>query len=195
MKLQITGRNIDVGDALRRYASERFEHVSEKYFTEPVSGNVTLTRDGTSYRADCLIHIGTGIEFNTEASADDAHAATDQALSRLEKRLRRYKRRLRDHHAQRNEPAPSFDAPDYVIRSSEDEEDQEPEELNPVIIAESKISIQELTVGEAVMQLDVSERPFLVFRNSGQRRINLVYRRDDGNIGWIDPEFVDRDRS
>ena len=194
MKLQITGRNFDVGDSLRRHASERIEQVSEKYFAEPVSGHVTLTREGASYRADCLIRVGTGIDFNTEAHADDAHSAAEQALSRLEKRLRRYKRRLRDHHAQRGEPAPRFDAPDYVIQSSSDEEEHEPEELNPVIIAESRISIQELSVGEAVMQLDVSERAFLIFRNSGQGRINLVYRRDDGNIGWIDPDLVDRDR-
>lgn len=192
MKLQITGRNFDVGDALRTHASDRLAQVVEKYFTEPISGQVTFTRDGGAYRVDCLIHVGTGIEFNTEARADDAHTAADQALGRLEKRLRRYKRRLRDHHAQRTEPARRFEAADYVIRSTEEEEEPEPEGLNPVIIAESKISIQELSVGEAVMQMDVSERPFLIFRNSGQGRINLVYRRDDGNIGWIDPDLVEQ---
>jgi ribosomal subunit interface protein len=189
MKLQITGRNLDVGDALRARISDRFGQVADKYFSEPLSGHVTFTREGSDFRADCLIHVGTGIEFNTEARAGDAHSAAEQALARLEKRLRRYKRRLRDHHAQRSEPAASFDAADYVIRASEDE--PEPEGLNPVIIAESKISIRELTVGEAVMQMDISERPFLVFRNGGHGRINVVYRRDDGNIGWIDPDFVE----
>ncbi|NND49569.1 MAG: sigma 54 modulation/S30EA ribosomal C-terminal domain-containing protein, partial [Rhizobiales bacterium] len=104
---------------------------------------------------------------------------------------RRYKRRLRDHHAQRSEPAARFDAPDYTIRSSDEEEEPEPEGLNPVIVAESKISIQELAVGEAVMQMDISEKPFLVFRNGSHGRINVVYRRDDGNIGWIDPDLVE----
>lgn len=191
MKLQITGRNIDVGDALRTHVTDRFEQIADKYFAEPLSGHVTFAREGAGYRADCLIHVGTGIEFNTEAQADDAHTAADQALSRLEKRLRRYKRRLRDHHAQRSEPAARFDAPDYTIRSSDEEEEPEPEGLNPVIVAESKISIQELAVGEAVMQMDISEKPFLVFRNGSHGRINVVYRRDDGNIGWIDPDLVE----
>ena len=192
MKLQITGRNLDIGDSLREHAAERIGQTAEKYFGEPLSGHVTFSREGVGFRADCLIHVGTGIEFHTTGSADDAHAAADQALTRLEKRLRRYKRRLRDHHTERAEPAPRFDAPDYVIESSEQHEDNEPEGLNPLIIAESRVSIQELTVGEAVMQLDVSERPFLVFRNSGQGRINFIYRRDDGNIGWIDPSLVDQ---
>ena len=194
MKLQITGRNLDVGDALRTHISDRFEQVAEKYFAGPLSGQVTLARDAGAFKADCLIHVGTGIDLNAEARAGDAHAAVEQALSRLDKRLRRYKRRLRDHHAQRSEPARRFEAPSYVIRAS-DEDEPEPADLNPVIVAESRLAIQELTVGEAVMQMDISERRFLIFRNGGHGRINVVYRRDDGNIGWIDPDFVEQVQS
>lgn len=194
MKIQITGRNFDVGDALRDYARERLERVAEKYFSTAHSGQFTLTREAGAFKADCLVHIGTGIELKVEARAGDPHAAVDEAIGKLEKRLRRYKRRLRNHHAERSEPARRFDVASYVIRPT-DEESGEAGDLSPVIVAESQTAIQELTVGEAVMQLDISEQPFLVFRNGGLGRINVVYRREDGNIGWIDPEFVEQVQS
>ena len=189
MRLQITGRNFDVGEALRGRIAERVEQVSEKYFSGPISSQVTMSRDGADFRADILVRIGTGMDINAEGRAGDAHSAVDIGLEKLEKRLRRYKRRLRDHHAQRTEPAPRFDAPSYVIQSA-DEEEAEAADLNPIIVAETTMPIQELTVGEAVMQLDLSERPFLVFRNGGHGRLNVVFRRDDGNVGWIDPDFL-----
>ena len=194
MNLQITARNFDVGDALREHIGAQVEQVAEKYFSGAQSGQVTLTRDANEFKVDCLVHIGTGIEFHAEARASDAHGAVDEAIGKLEKRLRRYKRRLRNHHTERSEPARRFDVSSYVIRPT-DEESGESEDLNPIIVAKTQTAIQELTVGEAVMQLDISEQPFLVFRNGGLGRINVVFRRDDGNIGWIDPEFVDQVQS
>ncbi|VAW13288.1 Ribosome hibernation promoting factor Hpf [hydrothermal vent metagenome] len=196
MKLQITGRNLDIGDALRTHITERLEQVAEKYFSSSISGKVTVTKEGQEFRVEGLVHVGTGIDLEARAQSADPYGAADAALTKLEKRLRRYKRRLRDHHQQRKEPAPRFAMAEQIIQASGDEinetnEADEPESLNPIIIAETRSDLQELTVGEAVMQLDISELSFLVFRNGGVGRINVVYRRDDGNIGWIDPEFVD----
>jgi len=190
MKLQITGRNLDVGEALRGHIDERARQVSEKYFSVPISGQVTLVKDAGQFRADCLVHVGSGIDLKTEGRAGDAQSAVDGALGKLEKRLRRYKRRLRDHHTARAEAvAPDLAAADYVIRPS-DEDEAEPEGDGPVIVAETTQPIGELTVGEAVMFLDIADRPFLLFRNRGHGRLNVVYRRDDGNIGWIDPDLA-----
>lgn len=190
MKLQITGRNLDIGDALRSHITERVEQIAEKYFTSSISGQVTMTKQGQEFRVEGLVHIGTGIDLEAKSQSVDPYGAVDAALTKLEKRLRRYKRRLRDHHHQRKEPAPRYAYAEQIIQSS-DEDIAEPEGLNPVIIAETRTNLQELTVGEAVMQLDISDLSFLVFRNGAERRINVVYRRDDGNIGWIDPEFND----
>jgi ribosomal subunit interface protein len=189
MKLQITGRNLDVGEALRGHIAERARQVSEKYFAVPISGQVTLAKDAGQFKADCLVHVGSGIDVKAEGRAGDAQSAVEGALGKLEKRLRRYKRRLRDHHAARPEVAPELSAADYVIRPHAEGE-PEPEDANPVIVAETTQPIGELTVGEAVMFLDIAERPFLLFRNRGHGHLNVVYRREDGNIGWIDPDLV-----
>ena len=190
MKLQITGRNLDIGDALRTHITERLEQIAEKYFSSSISGQVTVTKEGAEFRVEALVHIGTGIDLEAKDQTADAYGAADGALTKLEKRLRRYKRRLRDHHQQRKEPAQRYAMAEQIIQADDDHAD-EPDTLNPIIIAETRSDLQELTVGEAVMQLDISELSFLVFRNGGVGRINVVYRRDDGNIGWIDPEFVD----
>ncbi|MHA1546348.1 MAG: ribosome hibernation-promoting factor, HPF/YfiA family [Alphaproteobacteria bacterium] len=188
MKLKITGRNLDVGDALRAHIVERLEQVTTKFFTGSVSGHVTLLKEGSDFKVDCLVHVDTGIDLQTEARGSDPYGCVDAAITKLEKRMRRYKRRLRDHHTNRKTPVRRFDVPDYLIHPASETE-AEAAELNPVIIAENRVSLQELSVGEAVMQMDISESSFLLFRNGAHGRLNVVYRRPDGNIGWIDPEF------
>lgn len=190
MKLQITGRHLDIGDALRAHIATHLEQVAEKYFAAPIAGHVTVDKESNDFRVECLVHVGTGIDLEARAHSPDAYNAFDSALGKLEKRLRRYKRRLRDHHSTRREPAPRFAVSEHVIQAESHDQETEPEGLNPVVIAETKASLQELTVGEAVMQLDISDRAFVVFRNSGGGRVNVVYRRSDGNIGWIDPDFM-----
>ncbi len=190
MKLQITGRNLDIGDALRTHITERLEQIADKYFSSSISGQVTVTKEGQEFRVEGLVHVGTGIDLEAKAQSADPYGAADAALTKLEKRLRRYKRRLRDHRSQRKEPVLRYPIAEQIIQADDDKSD-EPESLNPIIIAETRSDLQELTVGEAVMQLDISDRSFLVFRNGGVGRINVVYRRDDGNIGWIDPDFVE----
>jgi ribosomal subunit interface protein len=186
MQVQISGKNVDVGDSLRRHITDRLEQNVAKYFDGSADGHVTVAREGSEFRVECTVHLSSGIVLQARGQTGDAYVGFDQAADRLEKRLRRYKRRLKDYHAKGNQRIPEFDASRYVIASAA-EEGPEPADLNPVIIAEDTTRIQQLSVGEAVMQLDVSEAPFLFFRNVSHGGLNVVYRRDDGNLGWIDP--------
>lgn len=186
MDVQITGKNIDVGDALREQIAYRLENDVTKYFDGIVDGHVTVIKEASTFRCECTLHLSTGITLQSEGKSLDAYESFDQAATRLEKRVRRYKRRLKDHHARRGaRPVESFDVPYYVI-AREDETSEEPEDLNPPIIAENISKIRELSVGEAVMQLELSEAPVIVFRNGAHGGINIVYKRGDGNIGWVD---------
>jgi len=187
MQVQITGKNFDIGDSLRAYIADRIDQIGTKYFGDRIHGHVSLDKEGHDFRTECYMHIDSGIDLHSHGIASDAYASFDEAAEKLEKRLRRYKRRLSNHSKKNNQLQPGFDAASYVI-AAEDEKAPEPEELNPVIIAETRTTLRHLTVGEAVMQLDLVESPMLVFHNSGHGRINVVYRRPDGNIGWIDPD-------
>ena len=186
MKILISGKNMDVGDALRSQIEHRLNGDVAKYFDGSADGHVTLAKDGGEFRADCTMHLNTGITLQSKGRASDAYACFEQAAERMEKRLRRYKRRLKDHHVRRSGPVPAVDAFSYVIAAGHDD-DEEVSDPNPTIIAEDTAQVQELTVGEAVMKLDISDATFVVFKNAGHGGLNLVYRRDDGNIGWLDP--------
>jgi len=186
MQIQITGKSVDIGDALREHILSRLDGDVGKYFDGTASGHVTVMRDGPMFRADCTLHLSSGMTLQAHGQGSEAHGAFDSAAERMEKRLRRYKRRLKDHHAKRGGPVPVSEAPAYVIASDE-EETPEPEGLAPAIIAEETAAIASLSVGEAVMQLDFTEQPFVFFTNAGHGGLNVVFRRADGNIGWIDP--------
>ncbi|MCP5080137.1 MAG: ribosome-associated translation inhibitor RaiA [Alphaproteobacteria bacterium] len=187
MQIQITGKNIDVGDALRSHIEDRLEGDVAKYFDGIVDGHVTVLKENSEFRCECNLHLRTGMSLQTEGRSNDAHAAFDKAAERLEKRLRRYKRRLKDHHVRTSaKEVAALNAAAYII-AQEAETADEPDDLSPPIIAESVERIPDLTVGEAVMKLDISDAPVVVFRNAGHRGLNVIYRRSDGNIGWIDP--------
>lgn len=185
MALQFTGKNIDVGEALRSYIEERVEHTLEKYVGNSLSGHVRIEKAHGAFRTDCSIQLRSGLSLQSHGEAPDAYASADIALERLDKRLRRYKRRLKRHHAQPGPADPLTQAPYYVIESGE-EEPEEAADDNPVVVAEMQTAIREMPVSDAVMQLDLADAPLIVFRNAGQGRLNVVYRRPDGNIGWID---------
>lgn len=186
MELQITGKNLDVGEALRAYIVERIESTLDKYFGKGQSGHVRIEKERSAFRTDCSIQLRSGLSLQAHGEAADAYASADQALERLDKRLRRYKRRLKSHHGAPAARDPGMQAPYYVIDAGEDEQDNE-DDGNPVIVAETQTVIRELPVSDAVMQLDLSEAQFIVFRNASHGRINVVYKRPDGNVGWIDP--------
>lgn len=186
MHIQVSGKSVDVGVSLREHIVARLEDDVAKYFDGTARGHVTLMREGPLFRSDCSLHLSTGMTLQAHGQAADAYASFDIAAERMEKRLRRYKRRLKDHHVKRGGPVPSSAATSYVIASGADD-GPEPEELAPAIIAEGTAQVAELTVGEAVMQLDFSDQPFVFFVNAAHGELNVVFRRDDGNIGWIDP--------
>ena len=186
MQIKITGKNLDIGDALRDHVGERLLQLQQKYFEGTVHGHVTVEKQRTGFHTDCTLHLATGLVLQAHGAAADAHPSFDSAAQHLEKQLKRYKQRIKDHHKTRREPVHQLEAASYVISASEDHE-PEPADLNPVVIAESATNVPELTVGEAVMQLEISSVPFVMFRNSGHGALNVVYRRHDGNIGWVDP--------
>ncbi len=192
MQVQITGKNVDVGDALKSRIEGRLDQDVAKYFDNQASGHVTVTKEGAEFRSDCSLTLGSGIIFHAQGQSPDAYASFDLAAERLEKRLRRHKRRLKNHHKHRSSPVSSVDYPVYVI-SVDGEEETETPDNNPVIIAETSTALQDLTVGEAVMKLDISDMPFVIFRNGKNQNLNIVYRRDDGHIGWIDPQQENTD--
>ncbi len=188
MHIQIQGKQIDVGQALSKHVEDNLSAAISKYFDRPVEATVTFSRDRHAFRCDAFVHLPTGLTAQSSAKANDVYAAFDQGADRIEKQLRRYKRRLKDHHQSRPKPVEVFDAPAYVLEARDvANETDEPESLQPVIVAEMKESIQALSVGEAVMQMELADRSFLIFRNEANDGVNIVFRRDDGNIGWVDP--------
>ncbi|MES2749894.1 MAG: ribosome-associated translation inhibitor RaiA [Pseudomonadota bacterium] len=195
MTLRVSGKSISVGEALRDRVSERTDEVLRKYFDGNYSGHITLSKDGFGFRTDCALHLDSGITLEADAMAADAYASADQALLQIEKRLRRYKSRLKDRSSRKAHAASEamselngmgLDAPSYVIEAPSDNED-DVTEFNPVIIAEAVTSLKRFSVSEAVMELDLTGAAVMVFQHGGSGRVNVIYRRPDGNVGWVDP--------
>jgi ribosomal subunit interface protein len=187
MQIKITGKNLDIGDALRAHVGDKLEIISEKFFDGAMSSHVTIEKERGRFVSDCTLHLATGLVLQAHGTAADAFMSFDSAFSHLERQLRRYKQRLKDHHKSRKSPLKQVEAATYVIAAPQNEEDDEPHDLNPVVIAEAAAQVPEISVGEAVMQLDISTVPFVLFRNARDGGLNVVYRRNDGNIGWVDP--------
>lgn len=189
MQVSITGRKINVGAALTAHVEDRLTAATSKYFNRSIDAAVTIGKEGHSFRADCLLHAPPGLNMRSHAEADDVYAAFDAAADKLEKQLRRYKRRIKNHHAQSERGTAPLMASDYVLAPEEGAEPEENgnDQLQPAIIAETQTEIPVVDVGDAVMLMDLADSPMLMFRNAGNNELNVVYRRSDGNIGWIDP--------
>ena len=189
MSLRISGKNLDVGEALRGQAEERVAAAVSKYYEGGYQGHVTVDKDGSAFRTDGVLHLSSGITLEASATAHDPYASLDKMAERIEKRLRRYKRRLKDRSSANGRDA-GIEIPSYVIAAPDDDvEDFDGVSAgdNPVIVAESTKSLHVRTVSDAVAELDLTGAPVVVFRHAGNGRMNIVYRRGDGNIGWIDP--------
>ena len=186
MQISIHGKQMDLGDALRTHISDKLEDLNEKYFNRAIDAQVTMAPEGHAFvKAHVSIRVGKDISVMADAQDTDAYAAFDSASEKVAKQLRRYKKRLRDHH-DRLEEDNVIPAQNYIL-SPEKETQEEPDLHEPVIVADVITNIQNMSVSEAVMRLDLSGENALMFRNATHDGLNMVYRRSDGNIGWVDP--------
>ena len=188
MRYQISGKQIDIGTALQQHVRSEIDTVIEKYGQRPTDAVVVFSRVAHQFACEAAVHLSTGLSVQARAQAGEVYAAFDACSDKMEKQLRRYKRRLKDHHRTRAQPVEFGGAASYVLARGDDDDAAEPESLQPIIIAETEMRIPKLSAGEAVMQMELAEAPLLVFRNERHGGVNVVYRRDDGNIGWIDPQ-------
>jgi ribosomal subunit interface protein len=191
MQLSVSGKQIDVGDALRQHVAEALGGIIGKYFGKAIEAHVVFSREAHLLRADISVHVHRDLQVKGQADAGDAYLAFDNAAERIAKRIRRYKRRLRDHHPRgRDAETERMTARSYVIAEQDETEvDSLPVETEPVIVAEMECEIPSLTVSEAVMRMNLADQPSLVFRNRAHGGLNVVYRRTDGHIGWVDPDL------
>ncbi|MEZ2332522.1 ribosome-associated translation inhibitor RaiA [Mesorhizobium sp. RCC_202] len=185
MNLRISGKHMDIGDALRTRINDRVGEAIEKYFDRGFSGHVTVIKSGSRFSADCMVRLDSGASLQATGDAQDPTLAFEAAAERLETRLRRYKRRLKSRNTGNGEE-PTDIAYTVMAPLADDEEDIA-EDFAPVIVAESSMTLRTMSVASAVIELDTSDSPVFVFRNAGNDHLNIVYRRPDGNIGWIDP--------
>lgn len=191
MQYQISGKQIDIGEALQSHVQTQLDEMIGKYPGRPTDAQVVFSKDAHEFICESVVHLSTGLTVQARGRAVEIYAAFDSATEKMEKQLRRYKRRLKDHHKDRSQPVELTGASSYILAGHSDDETEEPDSLAPMIIAEMETKIPQLSVGEAVMQMELAGAPVLVFRNEKQNAgINIVYRRDDGNIGWIDPKTV-----
>jgi len=186
MKLSVKGKQIDVGDALRAHVETHLNEAVSKYFGESsLEATVGFSREGNLFRADITVHAARGILLQSNATASEAPAAFDSALTRLAGRLRRHKNKIKTHsHEATRGQVEAMIASSFVLHGDTHEEEVND---NPAVIAEMTTPVETLTVGQAVMRLDLGDLPALLFRNSGNGGLNMIYRRPDGNIGWVDP--------
>jgi ribosomal subunit interface protein len=190
MQVTVTGKQMDVGDSLRGHVESTTTAVVEKYFGKAIEAHVVLSHERHLFLSTISVHPRRGMVVQCHGESTDAYVAFDEAASRLEKQLRRYKRRLRQHHKKSREDEGAPDATDYVLATGRDEDEAADGDPQPLVIAEMRTSIPHLSVSEAVMRLDLADLPALLFRNSAHGNLNLVYRRRDGNIGWVDPDLA-----
>ena len=187
MRYQITGKQIDIGEALQTHVKTELGDVFSKYAGRPTDANVVFSKSGHEYVCEATVHLSTGLTAQAKGHDPEIYAAFESAAEKMDKQLRRYKRRLKDHHKERVNPVELSEAGSYILAAKDESEDQEPEGVSSMIVAEMETKILSLSVEEAVMQMELADAPVLVFRNEGHSGVNVVYRREDGNIGWIDP--------
>lgn len=187
MRYKISGKQIDIGEALQTHVKDSLGSMMEKYAGRPTDAGIVFSKSGAEFVCEATVHLSTGLTASAKAHAHEIYASFEACADKMETQLRRYKRRLKDHHRERSEPVETFAGASYILAASEGVEDAEPESLQPIIVAEMEAAIPSLSVGEAVMQMEIAGAPVLVFRNEGHDGVNVVYRREDGNVGWIDP--------
>lgn len=188
MDIRVSGHQVDTGAALQEHAADRLENIVDKHFSRALSSTVTFGKaPAHAFAADIVLHVNHGLILKSHGQAHDAHQAFDQAADKIEKQLRRYKRRLKDRHEQAAHAVAEEEAAYTIFAVEEADTEEEVTVESPPVIAETRIDVPEVSVSDAVMLLDLRHTNALFFKNAGTGRHNMVYRRDDGSIGWVEP--------
>lgn len=187
MAIRVSGKNLDIGESLRAQVETRVTAALAKYADGRGSGQVTVSRDGSGFRTECVVSLGSGMTLESAGSAPDAYASFDQSAVRIEKRMRRHKRRIKDRLGDGTVRAQAPESSYAILAAPDEETEAELDEYHPVVIAETTRPLGRMSVSEAVLELDLTGGPVIVFRHAGNQRVNVVYRRRDGSIGWVDP--------
>jgi ribosomal subunit interface protein len=183
MPLRVSGKNLDIGESLRRHVVEKVEAVVARYFDGKTSGHVVISPEGSAYRTDCSFHLSSGMNLQAEGRAHEPYASFEQAADKIERRLRRYNKRLKEH----SESAVGGRKVAKFVIEPPNEQEEAPADFSPVVVAEGSQPLKNLSVASAVAELDLTGAPLVVFQHAGSERVNIVYRRRDGAIGWLDP--------
>ncbi|MDQ0455328.1 ribosome hibernation-promoting factor, HPF/YfiA family [Rhizobium paknamense] len=185
MSVRVSGKHMEIGDSFRQRIETQIADGVTKYFDGGYSSQVTVTKSASRFSADCVVHLDSGVNLHAAGEANDPQLAFDAAAERIEKRLRRYKRKLKDHHA-----GTASEIAYTVMDAVPEEQDEVPEDFAPTIVAESTKKLKTMSVASAVMALDMTDEPIVLFKSPGGQDLNIVYRRNDGNIGWIDAASI-----
>lgn len=185
MSVRVSGKHMEIGDSFRQRIEDQIGMAVTKYFDGGYSGQVTVHKSSSRFAADCKLHLDSGVVLHAAGEAMDPQLAFDAASERIEKRLRRYKRKLKDHQAG-NHANGHIEVAYTVMDGVPDDDEEVPHDFAPAIVAESTKQLKTMSVATAVMALDMTDEPLLLFRSPGNDHLNIVYRRQDGNIGWID---------
>ena len=183
MTLRVSGKNLDIGEFLRKHVLEKVEGTVARYFNGTVGGHIVISREGSGYRSDCTLQLSSGVALHAEGRAHEPYPCFEQAADKIEARLRRYKQRLKGHTVG-NGPGK---VATYTVESPPHAEEEPAEGFNPVVVAEGTETLRSLSVASAVAELDLTGAPVVVFAHASSGRVNVVYRRRDGAIGWVDP--------
>jgi len=186
MTLRVSGKNLDIGESLRQHVSEKVDAVVARYFSGTVGGHVVITRDGSGFRSDCILRLSSGVTLHAEGRAHEPYSCFEQAADKIEARLRRYKQRLKGHGSSGSGVSKVAKVANYRVEAPADNEEEPENGFNPVVVAEGTEALKHLSVASAVAELDLTGAPVVVFEHAGSGRINVVYRRRDGAIGWVD---------
>lgn len=189
MDIRVSGHQMETGAALQEHVTERLGGIVDKYFDRAISSHVTFGKaPAGAFSCDIVTHVMQGLILKAQGQAHDAHQALDAAAEKIDKQLRRYKRRIKDRHEQAAHAAREEEAAYVIFAPADDEEEEVVSSDSPPIIAETSTDIPEASVADAVMMLDLRDTSALLFKNAGTGRHNMVYRRSDGSIGWVEPK-------
>ena len=189
MPLRVSGKNLDIGEALRTHVLEKVQTLIARYFDGKIAGHVVISPEGSAFRTDCSLHLSSGVNLQSEGRAHEPYASFEQAADKIERRLRKYKKRLKEHAvgAEAATDRQQREVANFVIEAPAEDYEEAPADFAPAVVAEGSAPLKLMSVASAVSELDLTGAPVVVFQHATSSRVNIVYRRRDGAIGWLDP--------